>query len=218
VDLAEELGVPLARISAATRSRLAAVLEPGLPATNPLDAWGTGNDADAIFAACIRALLGDPDTGALAVALDLTTEPTPETSYAGLAIEAARSTAKPVAVLANLASAVDRADAARLRAAGVPVLEGTATGLAALRHLLAHRDVLAHPRRRAGRASHAPAGWGGRRRRAGRWRRGCHTPAGGCGRAGRWCRPRRSPADSGGPPWRAAGAVAGAAGGPSGGG
>jgi acetate---CoA ligase (ADP-forming) len=145
VDLAEELGVPLARISAATRSRLAAVLEPGLPATNPLDAWGTGNDADAIFAACIRALLGDPDTGALAVALDLTTEPTPETSYAGPAIEAARSTAKPVAVLANLASAVDRADAARLRAAGVPVLEGTATGLAALRHLLARRDVLAHP-------------------------------------------------------------------------
>jgi acetate---CoA ligase (ADP-forming) len=48
-------------------------------------------------------------------------------------------------VLGNLASAVDRADAARLRAAGVPVLEGTATGLAALRHLLARRDFLAHP-------------------------------------------------------------------------
>ena len=145
LDLAEELAVPLARISGATRSRLAAVLEPGLPATNPLDAWGTGNDADAIFAACIRALLDDPDTGALALALDLTTEPTPDTSWTGLAIAAARSTAKPVAVLGNLASAVDPADARRLRAAGVPVLEGTATGLAALRHLLAHRDFLAHP-------------------------------------------------------------------------
>jgi acyl-CoA synthetase (NDP forming) len=145
LDLAEELEVPLARISEATRSRLARVLEPGLPATNPLDAWGTGNDADAIFAACTRALLEDPDTGALALALDLTTEPTPDTSWTGLAIDAARSTAKPVAVLGNLASAVDRADARRLRAAGVPVLEGTATGLAALRHLLAHRDFLAHP-------------------------------------------------------------------------
>src|SRR6266508_1686577 len=145
MDLAEELEVPLARLSEATRARLAAVLEPGLPATNPLDAWGTGNDADEIFAACIGALLDDPDSGALALALDLTTEPTPDTSYTGLAIQAAAATAKPVAVLANLASAVDPAEAARLRAAGVPVLEGTATGLAALGHLLARRDFLAHP-------------------------------------------------------------------------
>ena len=43
---AEQLRVPFAGISEATRERLAAVLEPGLPATNPLDAWGTGNDAD----------------------------------------------------------------------------------------------------------------------------------------------------------------------------
>jgi acyl-CoA synthetase (NDP forming) len=145
MDLAEELEVPLARISEATRARLASVLEPGLPASNPLDAWGTGNDADGIFAACARALLDDADTGALALALDLTTEPTPDTSWTGLAIRTAAATDKPVAVLGKLASAVDPADAARLRAAGVPVLEGTATGLAALRHLLARRDFLAHP-------------------------------------------------------------------------
>jgi acetate---CoA ligase (ADP-forming) len=145
MDPAEELEVPLARISEATRARLALVLEPGLPAVNPLDAWGTGNDADEIFAACARALLDDPDTGALALALDLTTEPTPDTSWTGLAIRAAAASGKPVAVLGNLASAVDPADAARLRAAGVPVLEGTATGLAALRHLLARRDFLANP-------------------------------------------------------------------------
>jgi acyl-CoA synthetase (NDP forming) len=145
MDLAEELEVPLARISEATRARLASVLEPGLPASNPLDAWGTGNDADEIFAACARALLDDPDTGALALALDLTTEPTPDTSWTGLAVRTAAATGKPVVVLGNLASGVDPADAARLRAAGIPVLEGTATGLAALRHLLAWRDFLAHP-------------------------------------------------------------------------
>jgi acyl-CoA synthetase (NDP forming) len=144
IDLAEEREVRLAGISEATRRRLAAVLEPGLPATNPLDAWGTGNDADAIFAACIRALLEDPDTAALAINLDLTTEPTPETSYTGLAVEALRGTRKPVAVIGSLAAAIDPADAALLRAAGVPVLEGTATGLAAMRHLLAARDFHAH--------------------------------------------------------------------------
>jgi acetate---CoA ligase (ADP-forming) len=143
LDLAEQVGVPLAAISPATRDRLAAVLEPGLPPTNPLDAWGTGNDADRIFAACIQALLEDPATGALALNLDLTTEPTPDTSYTGLAIAAVAATRKPVAVLANLTSAADPGEAATLRDAGVPVLEGTATGLAAFRHLLAYRDFLA---------------------------------------------------------------------------
>ena len=138
-------GVPFAEISEATRQRLAAVLEPGLPPTNPLDAWGTGNDADQIFAACIRALLEDPATAALALNLDLTTEPTPDTSYTGLAIAAAAATTKPVAVLSNLASAADPTEAATLRAAGVPVLEGTATGLAAFGHLFAYRDF-ARPR------------------------------------------------------------------------
>jgi hypothetical protein len=52
-----------------------------------------------------------------------------------------------VAVIANLASAADPAEAATLRAAGVPVLEGTATGLAAFGHLLAYRDFLARRER-----------------------------------------------------------------------
>jgi len=142
LDLAEQLQVPFAAISDATRQRLATVLEPGLPPTNPLDAWGTGNDADQIFATCIQALLGAPATAALALNLDLTTEPTPDTSYAGLAIAAAAATTKPVAVLSNLTSAADPTEAATLRAAGVPVLEGTATGLAALGHLFAYRDFL----------------------------------------------------------------------------
>jgi acetate---CoA ligase (ADP-forming) len=161
IDLAEERDVRLAGISEATRRRLAAALEPGLPATNPLDAWGTGNDADAIFAACIRALLEDPDTAALAINLDLTTE----TSYTGLAVEALRGTRKPVAVIGSLAAAIDPADAALLRAAGVPVLEGTATGLAALRHLLAARDF--HDHRPPASARPPPTPTGGRRTAAG---------------------------------------------------
>jgi hypothetical protein len=48
--------------------------------------------------------------------------------------------------VANLSSAVDTEEAATLRAAGVPVLEGTATGLAAFGHLFAYRDFLARSR------------------------------------------------------------------------
>jgi acetate---CoA ligase (ADP-forming) len=145
VDAAADAGVGFARIGAATIGRLAAVLDGGLAPGNPLDAWGTGNDAEAVFLECLRALADDPDTAAVALCVDLTTEPRPGEGYTGVAIRAAAGTAKPVAVLANLAGAVDRRDAALLRAAGVPVLEGTATGLAALGHLLAYRDARARP-------------------------------------------------------------------------
>jgi acyl-CoA synthetase (NDP forming) len=47
-------------------------------------------------------------------------------------------TDKPVLLLTNLPSAVDQAAAGRLRARGVPVLEGTRSGLCAIGHLLAH--------------------------------------------------------------------------------
>jgi acyl-CoA synthetase (NDP forming) len=59
-------------------------------------------------------------------------------------LTAASGTGKPVVVLAGVPAAVDPVAAARLRAAGVPVLEGTRSGLLALRHLLdqaGHRDL-----------------------------------------------------------------------------
>jgi acyl-CoA synthetase (NDP forming) len=144
VDVAADARVPLARISEETRERLAARLEPGLPAVNPLDAWGTGRDYEGIFADCMRILLDDPDTAALAFAVDLSGEDL-EPGYVEVAREVYPKTEKPVAVLCNLAAAVAPAAAADLRTAGIPVLEGTATGLLALRHLLELRNARARP-------------------------------------------------------------------------
>jgi acyl-CoA synthetase (NDP forming) len=145
IDQAARTEVALAQISEETTKRLAAALEEGLPAVNPLDAWGTGNQADDIFIQCMQALLDDADTGALAFCVDLTTELTAGTGYSRVACEVFAGTEKPVAVLGNLASAIDRRDAESVRQAGVPVLEGTATGLAAFRHLFERRDFLALP-------------------------------------------------------------------------
>ena len=145
IDAAEEAGLPLARISPHTEARLAAVLEEGLPPVNPLDAWGTGNDTDPIFRECMGALLDDPDTGALAFCVDLTTELVPEAGYTSVAREVFAGARKAMAVLSNMASAVDRRDAGFLRASGVPVLEGTASGLAAFGHLFADRDFRMRP-------------------------------------------------------------------------
>jgi acyl-CoA synthetase (NDP forming) len=145
VDAAAAAGVPFARISEATRARLAAALEPGLPPVNPLDAWGTGNDADVIFVECMRALLDDPDTSALAFVVDLTTEDDPTTGYVAMAERVFGETNKPVAMLSNLASGIDRNDGRRLAVAGIPVLEGTASGLAAFGHLFDYRDARDRP-------------------------------------------------------------------------
>ena len=138
VDLAAELGVPFAPVGRATTDRLARVIDPGLEPGNPLDVWGTGRDTEPLFAECLAALAADPQVGAVALAVDLVPEFDGDESYPNAVLTVANGTAKPVAVLAGLAAGVDPAAAARLRGAGVPVLEGTRSGLLALRHLLDH--------------------------------------------------------------------------------
>jgi acyl-CoA synthetase (NDP forming) len=81
-------------------------------------------------------LAADPAVAAVALAVDLLPEFDGDRSYPLAVLDAARRTAKPVTVLAGIGSAVDQAAAAALRAAGVPVLEGSRSGLLALRHLL----------------------------------------------------------------------------------
>ena len=146
VDLAADLGVPFAGISEATTDRIQAALDPGLEAANPLDAWGTGIDADRIFIECFRALHDDPETAALAFVVDMTRQGEPhDEGYLHVAREVFSSTTKPFCILSNLASAVANDEAVLLRDQGIPVLEGTTSGLAALKHLLAYRDGHTRP-------------------------------------------------------------------------
>jgi acyl-CoA synthetase (NDP forming) len=136
-DLAEQLDVPFAPISATTTTRLAELLDPGLLASNPLDVWGTGADTRELFAAALTALADDPAVAAVALAVDLVEELDGDRSYPLALMDAARRSEKPLAVLSNLASAIDPLAASQLRDQGIPVLEGTRSGLLALRHLLA---------------------------------------------------------------------------------
>ena len=64
VDLAHDLDVPFAAISDETRETIDGVLDPGLSAANPIDAWGTGHDADRIFRESLLALHDDPGVAA----------------------------------------------------------------------------------------------------------------------------------------------------------
>ncbi|HEY7359769.1 MAG TPA: acetate--CoA ligase family protein, partial [Streptosporangiaceae bacterium] len=137
-DLADELGVPFAAISGATRERLAGVLDPGLEPANPLDMWAGSRDAERQLTESLAALADDPAVAAVALAVDLLTEFDGDRSYALAVNAAALRTGKPLVVLANIAAAVDPDAATWLRQAGIPVLEGARSGLLALRHLLDH--------------------------------------------------------------------------------
>jgi acyl-CoA synthetase (NDP forming) len=141
VDLAADLGIPLAKISDATRERIDAVLDPGLVAENPLDAWGTGIDADRIYVESFMALHDDPETAAVAFVVDLTRQGEPyDEGYLRVATDVFEATTKPFCVVSNLPAAIARDEVGRLRGTGIPVLEGTLSGLRALRHLLDDRD------------------------------------------------------------------------------
>ena len=130
--------MPFAKVGRATTGRLARAIDPGLEPGNPLDVWGTGRDTEPLFAECLAALAADPQVAAVALAVDLVPELDGDEAYPNAVLTVANGTVKPVAVLAGLPASVDPVAAARLRATGVPVLEGTRSGLLALRHLLEH--------------------------------------------------------------------------------
>ena len=145
VDVAHRTGTAFADISPATVARLEGLIEPGLEATNPLDVWGTGAGTRELFGGCLRALADDTAVRAVALAVDLVPEPDGDDAYPLAVLDAVGVTDKPVVVLANMHSSLDRAAASDLRSRGIPVLEGTRSGLRALRHLLDAGDTARRP-------------------------------------------------------------------------
>ena len=140
IDLAADLGVPIAPLSGHTKSILSAQLDPGLASVNPLDAWGTGRNSQQIFERCLTALLDDDHSGAGM----LVTNPRDHFYHHERIVEvlktAASTTAKPIALVSNYAGLKDSVPIRALNAAGIPVLRGTDPALRAFKHLFAFRD------------------------------------------------------------------------------
>lgn len=145
VDIADDVGVPMARINTDTVEVLKDNLDHGLEPINPLDAWGTGRNYQAIFENCWQALLDDPDTAMGVFVADLTTGFYLHESFARICRRVARRTSKPVAMLTNHIGTDSQDLACRTTAAGVPVLDGTLSGLKAVRHAMNYRDFITRP-------------------------------------------------------------------------
>ncbi len=145
VDLADETRVPLAEINDETAAILVDNLDQGLEPINPLDAWGTGRNYQAIFENCWQALMDDPDTGIGVFVADLTSGFYLHESFARICRRVQRRTHKPVAMLTNHTGTDSQDLACRTTAAGIPVLDGTRTGLLAIRKALDFRDFGQRP-------------------------------------------------------------------------
>ena len=145
IDLADRAGVPFAAISPGTKASIAARLDPGLEAANPLDAWGAGADFVPHFTRCLGDLLADPQAALGLFDADIRDGSYLYRGFADAALAAARASDKIVAVATNYTQVRHEALALELTLAGVPVLDGAANALAAVRGAFAYRDFQARP-------------------------------------------------------------------------
>ena len=130
-DLSEPLQLPFAPLSTDTVTRLEALLDEGIEATNPLDYWGDGKD---VIAPALLALADDPQVGTLVMATNIP-DGQDFTNVCTRALQTVwASTTKPVVLMGNVANTMSPAECQRYRSWGIPVLMGTETALRALKH------------------------------------------------------------------------------------
>lgn len=146
IDLAAELGVPIAKVSAETEQKLRDRLEYGLEPVNPVDAWGTGRDAYGIFRDCLQAVVDDPASAVGVLMTDVSNDQDPMSDeFAMLTVEVDGKTDKPVILAHHWTHLRGREVLSRVGAKGVPSIEGTDNLFLAIRHAFAYRDFRAMP-------------------------------------------------------------------------
>ena len=125
IDLADTVGVAYPQLVAATVAQLETILDEGLPAVNPLDAWGSGGaDAAQYMQTCFTALMSDP--GIAWVRWCTTGLPGSGIypDYLQYLRGARAATGKPVCLVANYAGSGSDRLAVEATREGLPVLDG----------------------------------------------------------------------------------------------
>jgi acyl-CoA synthetase (NDP forming) len=146
IDLAESRRVPLARLDPASVRKLEELLDPGLPAVNPLDAWSAGGaEYHKTMEACFAALMCDGDAAFGAVVHDRSVSGSIHPTYAGYLRAGHAASGKPVFLVSNRQGTGSDPLVCELTREGFPVLDGMASFLAGARCVLGHRDFLKRP-------------------------------------------------------------------------
>ena len=150
VDIADDLSVPFAKLTKDTKQKLSYVLEPTMDTNNPLDAWGSGHDADQLFKSAFLNLLSDKN-----VSLGLYVQDWREDYYLHLMhekiiFEIIKEAKKPVIAVSNYSMTIDQKMAKRFLENGIPLVKGTREALVAIKNLLNNKKIKfsskSHPR------------------------------------------------------------------------
>ncbi|MDI9407862.1 MAG: acetate--CoA ligase family protein [Candidatus Pacebacteria bacterium] len=141
VDLASDLGVPLAPLTETTIARLSKRLEPGMLPVNPLDAWGTGRDNTELFHGGFEDLALDDNVALAAIIGDRQAPGIVDAPfYLPLLNRVRAQTSKPIALVSNHRG-VGSDDSLRLiMDQDYPVMDDVKQFLMAVKQVFDHRD------------------------------------------------------------------------------
>ncbi len=144
IDLADEAAVPLTELSAVTVNELEGILDPELPAVNPLDAWSRGGpDSANQMANSLAAMMRDPGTAIGAVVQDRAPYGKVYRIYLEYMRRGREASGKPVALVAARQGTGHDEVVAESTAAGYPILDSVPLFLRGVRALFDYRDFLA---------------------------------------------------------------------------
>jgi acyl-CoA synthetase (NDP forming) len=147
LDLAQDIGVPIAQINKQTEQKLRETLEYGLDPVNPVDAWGTGHEFSRRFRECLQAVTDDPDAGLGMLISDVSNDSDALSyEFARIAVDVDQNTDKPVFMATHWSQMMNRNNPKSIVREGTPFLDGTQNILLAAKHAFAYRDHRALPR------------------------------------------------------------------------
>ena len=143
VDLAHDADVPLAELTEETMNVLGTVLDPELPAVNPLDAWSRGGPAAGeVMTRCLTLMMQDPGAALAVVVHNRAPYGKIYPSFLAYMQRARAESDKPVALVsARQGTGFDQAVVASTHA-GFPVLDGVSQFLRGAHALFSYRDFL----------------------------------------------------------------------------
>lgn len=136
-DICSESGLIFPPLSAKGKESLRHVLPPYSPLANPLDAWGSGDLREA-YPASLDILAAEEDVETLIVSQDIPGNMAPDqveqfSDVARAAVAVRARCSKPVVVVSNISGGIAPAIQKILDEGNVPVVQGTGTGIPAIR-------------------------------------------------------------------------------------
>lgn len=136
-DLCADVGLEFPPLSKAGEARLREILPPYTPVANPLDAWGSGDLREA-YPASLATLAAEPEVDLLLVSQDMPANMVDMqvdqfADVARAAVKVRQESGKPVVVISNISGGLDESLRRILDKGNVPVLQGSAQSLEAIR-------------------------------------------------------------------------------------